>query len=47
MNKKLPEWFGKKRIVNTSFDNTSTEIIKWEEAWRKESRKYAKKQMWS
>lgn len=30
MNKKLPEWFGKKRIVNTCFDNTSTEIIKWE-----------------
>lgn len=30
MNKKLPESFGKKRIINTCFDNATTEIIKRE-----------------
>ena len=30
MNKKLPEWLGKRRIINSYFDNTSTDIIKWE-----------------
>lgn len=30
MNKKLPDWFGKKRIYNSYFKNNENEIIKWE-----------------
>ena len=30
MNKKLPEWLGKKRLYNGNFNNTDKEVIHWE-----------------
>ncbi len=30
MNNKLPDWLGKKRIININFKDNDTEIIKWE-----------------
>ena len=30
MNKKLPDSFGKKRIINRNFEDREEEIIRWE-----------------
>lgn len=30
MNQKIPEYFGKQRITNPNFENSSTDIILWE-----------------
>lgn len=30
MNKKLPDWFGKKRIYNVNFGDFDEEVIRWE-----------------
>lgn len=30
MNNKLPEWIGKKRIINRNFEDYDGEVIKWE-----------------
>ena len=30
MNKKLPEWFGKKRLYNSNFEDVDKDVIHWE-----------------
>lgn len=30
MNRKLPEWLGKKRLINSEFENSENEVILWE-----------------